>query len=243
MSSPTDLRRSKRLCQSNDTVSSPASTPEQPPPPKRRRLRPSPQRQPTSQEVENARLAAAGAAMSSAGSSSTPSYTVSAASGPLTTSSTTPSTTAAPPANSAPAAPVAAPLAHHPGLSLPPSSKPASRAFARLLALPAFRVPAQHPGSSAINLDTPGNRDAYLAQAVGSVASPACSHCTKSNGAWVGCVVVPGYFLGSCANCHYNNEGPRCTLRPCKYYFFYSRLLSTFLGVSRFFSGQLLIFL
>jgi Protein of unknown function (DUF3716) len=55
--------------------------------------------------------------------------------------------------------------------------------------------------------------EAYLGQLTGPENANACSHCRKGAGIWVLCVSVEGFFGGSCSNCHYNNEGVRCSLR------------------------------
>ena len=62
-------------------------------------------------------------------------------------------------------------------------------------------------------LTRPTNLEAALGQATGQVAAQGCTHCAGGFGAWVVCVVVPGFFGGSCANCHYGSEGSRCSLR------------------------------
>ena len=61
------------------------------------------------------------------------------------------------------------------------------------------------------------NIEVALAQSARNLNDPECAHFALSHGVWVFCVSVPGCLLGSCANCHYNNEGNRCSL--CKYYF------------------------
>jgi hypothetical protein len=33
-------------------------------------------------------------------------------------------------------------------------------------------------------------------------------------------VVVAGFLKGSCANCHYNGDGRRCSFRPGKFIYF-----------------------
>jgi hypothetical protein len=55
------------------------------------------------------------------------------------------------------------------------------------------------------------NIEAYLGQIVSTINSPPCKHCKNGSGVWVLCVSVPGFFSGSCSNCHYNNEGIRCS--------------------------------
>jgi hypothetical protein len=50
------------------------------------------------------------------------------------------------------------------------------------------------------------NWEALQAQCVGDVMNPACKHCVRNHGPWAECVTVPGFFKGSCANCHYNSS-------------------------------------
>lgn len=70
------------------------------------------------------------------------------------------------------------------------------------------------PGRQAIKIkDRSSNRESYLAQCVGEVALEPCKHCKKGSGPYLLCVTVPGYLWESCANCHYNNEGVRCSFR------------------------------
>jgi hypothetical protein len=65
-----------------------------------------------------------------------------------------------------------------------------------------------------LNLARSSNMEAYLGQLTGQENATPCMHCgQKSAGIWTRCVSVEGFFLGSCANCHYNNEGVRCSLR------------------------------
>ncbi|KAH8805639.1 hypothetical protein F5884DRAFT_755205 [Xylogone sp. PMI_703] len=57
------------------------------------------------------------------------------------------------------------------------------------------------------------NMEAYLAHLGGQVNSPACENCTRSRGLWHECVFAEGHLKGACTNCHYNNQGSRCSFR------------------------------
>ncbi|KAI9646436.1 hypothetical protein NHQ30_004428 [Ciborinia camelliae] len=57
------------------------------------------------------------------------------------------------------------------------------------------------------------NMEAWLAQFVGKVNTPPCSHCFGWAGPFVKCVSVSRMLGGSCANCHYGGVGQRCSLR------------------------------
>src|SRR5277367_2748438 len=81
-----------------------------------------------------------------------------------------------------------------------------------LAALPAARNPTTRPGRNT-RLTRDANIEANLAQITGQVNLPECRHCAQQNGVFVLCVSVVGQLSGSCANCHYNNEGWRCSLR------------------------------
>jgi hypothetical protein len=83
-----------------------------------------------------------------------------------------------------------------------------------LAAMPTVRNPVLRPNRSA-NTGRPSNMEALLGHMVGEEEATGCKHCTRARpaGVWAACVTVNGYFGGSCANCHYNNEGIRCSLR------------------------------
>jgi hypothetical protein len=85
-----------------------------------------------------------------------------------------------------------------------------------LAALPPLRT-AHLRRPRVLNLDRPSNREAYLGQCVGMPSAAPCRHCARGNGPWDTCVVVTGQFSGSCANCHFGNEGKRCSLRRGKF--------------------------
>jgi len=55
--------------------------------------------------------------------------------------------------------------------------------------------------------------ESYLAQRVGEVNANPCTHCNKGSGPFEVCVSVTEQLNQSCANCHYNNESSRCSLR------------------------------
>jgi hypothetical protein len=89
----------------------------------------------------------------------------------------------------------------------------ASAVMTALAALPSIRNP-QLRKDRKLNLKRASNIEAYLGQLVGQENGVSCTHCSqKSAGSWTQCVSVAGYFQGSCANCHYNNEGIRCGFR------------------------------
>ena len=81
-----------------------------------------------------------------------------------------------------------------------------------LAALPPARNPTTRPGRNA-RLNRDANIEANLAQITGQVNVPECAHCAWRNGVFALCVSAAGQLNGSCANCYYNNEGVRCSLR------------------------------
>jgi len=81
-----------------------------------------------------------------------------------------------------------------------------------LAALPPARNPTTRPGRNA-RLNRDANIEANLAQITGQVNVLECAHCARKNGVFALCVSAAGQLSGSCANCHYNNEGVRCSLR------------------------------
>jgi hypothetical protein len=81
-----------------------------------------------------------------------------------------------------------------------------------LAALPPARNPTTRPGRNT-RLNRDANIEANLAQITGQVNVLECAHCARENGVFALCVSAPGQLSGSCANCHYNNEGVRCSLR------------------------------
>jgi hypothetical protein len=126
------------------------------------------------------------------------------------------STTAAAAATTAATAAIAAGYA----AALPPPPPPAlpalparpTQAMAALALLPPRRRPVLRAGRTT-NPARPSNLEAELGQIVGQARNFQCAHCTRGSGVWTVCVVVPGFFHGSCANCHYGSEGARCSFR------------------------------
>lgn len=94
-----------------------------------------------------------------------------------------------------------------------------SGAFKKMRDMPIRRNVELRSEHSKLNLQRPSNRDAVLAQAVGEEEPRACNHCMKEEGAFRTCVTVKdewGLLLqGSCASCHVNSAGNRCSFR-CK---------------------------
>ena len=86
-----------------------------------------------------------------------------------------------------------------------------------LAALAPARNPTTRPGRN-IRLNRDANIEANLAQIIGQVNIPECAHCARRNGVFVLCVSAAGQLSGSCANCHYNNEGVRCSLREYSFW-------------------------
>src|SRR5205814_1537750 len=123
-------------------------------------------------------------------------------------------------ANATAAASISAPPAagSHPTQALPPLPGNPTAAFTALAALPPLRA-ANLRRPRVLDLRRPSNREAYLGQCVGVASAAPCSHCARGYGPWDTCIVVTGQLLGSCANCHYGNEGKRCSLRRSKLLF------------------------
>jgi hypothetical protein len=80
-----------------------------------------------------------------------------------------------------------------------------------LIVLPPIRVPETRPGRQT-RLHRDANVEAILAQIPGQVNVSECAHYAQRNRVWASCVSVIGALLGSCSNCHYNNEGSCCSL-------------------------------
>ncbi|KAJ8058586.1 hypothetical protein OCU04_012763 [Sclerotinia nivalis] len=58
--------------------------------------------------------------------------------------------------------------------------------------------------------------EAHLVQERGEVFTSRCNSCGNKGrpaGPWEECVALDGFLQGSCANCHVNNLGKRCSLR------------------------------
>lgn len=92
-----------------------------------------------------------------------------------------------------------------------------SGAITKLKTLTTVRKVVLRAGIKALNLTRNPNREAVIAQAVGSTVQARCSHCSRGEGAFTECVqaTVDGELLlqGSCASCHANSTGTRCSLR------------------------------
>lgn len=115
-----------------------------------------------------------------------------------------------PSAAAASAAATAAAIAANYAASLPPPP--------HLWAVPPLRVPVLRPGRTSTRT-RPSNLEAEFGQATGQVRAPRCAHCARGSGCWTECVVVAGFFGGSCANCHYGSEGARCSFRMYNQHF------------------------
>lgn len=124
-------------------------------------------------------------------------------------------TWANPPTADAPPTTATTPPAN-PCQDLPPSEK-VSAAFGAFSQRPAIRRPLLRDNKRKLLLYRQSNREAYLAQSVGRLSAAPCGHCEKEKGPWDQCVVVDGFLVGSCANCHYGGEGTRCSLRLSKF--------------------------
>src|SRR3981081_3979350 len=80
-----------------------------------------------------------------------------------------------------------------------------------LAALAPARNPTTRPGRNT-RLNRDANIEANLAQITGQVNIPECAHYAQRNRVFALCVSAASHLSGSCANCHYNNEGVRCSL-------------------------------
>lgn len=83
----------------------------------------------------------------------------------------------------------------------------------RLLQLEPIREPVRRKASFEVNLDRMPNLESALAQIVGRVNRTPCDSCSRGSGPFGLCVSVDGMLRGSCANCHYNSLGRRCSFR------------------------------
>jgi hypothetical protein len=102
---------------------------------------------------------------------------------------------------------------YRPAEAFPPMAERPSAAFLSLAELPPRRRPCLRPRHNEPNMMRMGNREAFLGQVAGLPAASPCGLCARSKGPWKGCVVVAGFFGGSCSNCHYGAGGRKCTLR------------------------------
>jgi len=93
-----------------------------------------------------------------------------------------------------------------------------SRPAETLIGLTVQRQVELRSGISQPNLSRIANREAILAQAVGDEEGTPCIHCGKGEGVFTSCVRVCieddlHLLKGSCASCHANSLGSRCSLR------------------------------
>jgi hypothetical protein len=89
----------------------------------------------------------------------------------------------------------------------------ASNVLCELVEMAIRREPVLRPEASEINWARVVNKEAVAAQVAGEVNEFPCRHCDRGNGPFTECVSVYGFLNGSCANCHYNSSGRRCSLR------------------------------
>ena len=90
-----------------------------------------------------------------------------------------------------------------------------SAALTGLLTLPVVRyldVRRADPDRP-LKLGRVPNLEAAIGYRCGTLAAKECTHCSHSYGQFPSCVRVPGFFGGSCSNCHLNSEGARCSFR------------------------------
>jgi hypothetical protein len=60
-----------------------------------------------------------------------------------------------------------------------------------------------------------------LAQAVGVKANPPCTQCAQGKGQFVGCIHIPVFFDGACANCVWEkspSQRGQCSFRELCFY-------------------------
>ncbi|KXX74932.1 hypothetical protein MMYC01_207828 [Madurella mycetomatis] len=75
----------------------------------------------------------------------------------------------------------------------------------------------QHNHSRVLNWDRPTNREAALMQVTGwDPDISECVSCQGNTGPFLNCIVSDICGNGSCANCHYNSEGKRCSFRQAE---------------------------
>ena len=97
------------------------------------------------------------------------------------------------------------------------SPGPQSTTLKTMIELPVLRRVELRSGCSGLRMNRVINREAVAAQAVGQVETTSCCHCAKGMGRFVNCVRVKiddeYLLLGSCAACHANGSGSRCSFR------------------------------
>lgn len=96
---------------------------------------------------------------------------------------------------------------------LPPGASEVSREIAKLPVLRPLELRKSAVlGNALKNPGKPYNLEVCLAYMRGELVKP-CKHCLKITGPHVKCVVLAGFFAGSCTCCQYNNKGGKCSLR------------------------------
>ena len=85
--------------------------------------------------------------------------------------------------------------AYNPTQALPPllGEKP-SAAFTGLLRLLTVRRPELRPARGVVNLTCMGNREAVLAQSVGTAAPSPYGLCAKKGGPWTSYIITEGFL-------------------------------------------------
>jgi hypothetical protein len=101
------------------------------------------------------------------------------------------------------------------------ASETVSAQASKLMHMPPKRTVELRTGIAKPVLSRIANREAVLAQAVGEVEISPCNHCKVGVGVFTDCVRVQDgdkHFLrGSCASCHANSLGKRCSFRRMLY--------------------------
>ena len=58
------------------------------------------------------------------------------------------------------------------------------------------------------------NIEAMLGYSRGKIVEEPCEECALGKRPFAKCVIVEGFFQGSCVGCHYNSMGKNCSFRP-----------------------------
>ena len=98
--------------------------------------------------------------------------------------------------------------------ALLPLPEKASAAARHLSTLTTVRPLAVRAGAN-FQVTRTSNLEAALGYRAGAQSLQPCTRCSKGRGVFPSCVVVADRFGGSCASCHYGNEGSNCSFR-CK---------------------------
>ena len=97
-----------------------------------------------------------------------------------------------------------------------------SAACKKLVAMPRLRQLMLRSNilESSISL---ANVEAILAYTRGALltSTKSCKECKAQTKPFASCVIVEGMFQGSCAGCHYNSLGIKCSFRASKYFILY----------------------